>query len=102
DGTFSIRGCPAGDGIVSAEAKGFAPAAIALKMAVGVQPVQLTLGAGKVLRMRIVDRAGKPLRGAQLILDSFPRSDRRVPIPQIELRWTEDAEGRIVWANAPD
>jgi RNA polymerase sigma factor (sigma-70 family) len=102
DGGFSIGGCPAGDGIVSAEANGFAPAAIYLKIAASVPPVQLTLGAGRALRLRVVDGAGETIRGAQLLLDSFPRSERLVPIPQIELRWTEDAEGRIVWSNAPD
>jgi len=67
-----------------------------------LQPVQLTLGLGKSLRVRVLDKTGRPVARARIGLDSFPRSGRSMPIPQVEFHRDTDAEGRVIWANAPD
>ncbi len=102
DGTFRVAGCEPGDAVLSAQANGYAPTAVALKLAPDVAPAQLTLTAGKTLRLRVVDREGQPVAGAGVMLDSFPRAGRVTPVPQINFRRATDAEGRLVWINAPD
>lgn len=102
DGTFQVVGCQPGKGLVSAEADGFAPAALQLTFETKLQPVQLALGPGKPLRMRVVDTTGVAVAGATLSLDSFPRQERSVPVPQVQFRCTTDSEGRAVWTHAPD
>jgi len=102
DGSFQVAGCQPGKGIVSAEADGFAPAAQQLPFGTNLQPVVLALGPGKPLRMRVVDTTGAPIAGASLWLDSFPRENRSVPVPEVWFRCKTDSEGRAVWTNAPD
>jgi RNA polymerase sigma factor (sigma-70 family) len=97
-GGFTVRGCQAGPGLITADAEGYAPAARALTLETTLPPVQLTLGAGRVLLVRVVDTANNPVAGASVGLDSF----RSVPIPQVEFQRRTDAEGRMVWENAPD
>jgi len=36
------------------------------------------------------------------MLDSLPRPDRPIPIPEVSFRGETDNEGRLVWENAPD
>lgn len=102
DGSFTVRGCQAGEGLVTAEAEGYAPSARALSLEPNLAPVQLILGAGRTLRMRVVDPQRNPIAGASVGLDSFPRGERVVPIPQVRFRGTTDAEGRLLWEAAPD
>jgi hypothetical protein len=102
DGSFKIGGCKPCAGIISAEAEGYAPAALSVKLDANLQPVRLGLGQGRTLRVRVVTPSGIPVAGAILLLDSFPRSHRSLPIPQIELQRKTDAEGRAIWNNAPD
>jgi len=102
DGAFQVGACQAGQGIVSAEADGFAPAAVQLTFGTNIQPVMLTMGPGKPLRMRVVDSTGAPVAEASLCLAPIPLEYRSVPVPQIEFSCTTDAEGRAVWIHAPD
>jgi hypothetical protein len=54
DGSFQVPGCQPGEGIVSAEADGFAPAAQELPFGTNLQPVVLALGPGKSLWFRVI------------------------------------------------
>jgi hypothetical protein len=71
EGKFIVRGCDAGPGLVTGEADGFAPTAQALTLEPNLPPVQLTLGVGRVLRVRVLDTANRPVAGARVSLDSF-------------------------------
>jgi hypothetical protein len=101
NGTFEIRGCTLGDGILTGEKEGFAPVAIPIQVKSNMPPAQLTLSEGKPLRLRLIDNTGSPVTDARLILQSFPHSEKP-PTPQIEFRRKADPEGRIVWLNAPE
>jgi RNA polymerase sigma factor (sigma-70 family) len=102
DGTFTVRGCQAGQGLVTVELEGYAPTARALTLSTNLPPVQLTLGVGRVLRVRVMDPSNNPIAGASVTLDSFPRGERLAPIPQVEFRRQTDVEGRMTWETAPD
>jgi hypothetical protein len=93
DGSFTVRGCQPGRGLVTAELQGYAPTALALELKPDLAPVQLILGAGRILRMRVVDPQGNPVAGASVGLDSFPRGERVVPIPQVRFRGTHGCRG---------
>jgi hypothetical protein len=101
DGSFSVKGCSGGEGILTATAEGFAPAVIALKVDKGMAPVRLTLTRGKSLRLVITDGVGVPVPTAGVVLQSFPHGGR-VPVPQVEFRAKADAAGAIIWPNAPE
>ena len=61
---------------------------------------------GSTLRLRVVDQKGEPIRGANVWLNTF---DRRMnqgnpsakPPVQASFNPKTDAEGRVVWSNAP-
>jgi hypothetical protein len=61
DGTFSISGCPPGKQLVTAEAPGFAATTVKADLSENSSPVRLTLGPGKMLRLRVVDTYGNPI-----------------------------------------
>ena len=75
-----MHGSQPGEGLVKAEAEGFAPTARVLTLETNLPPIQLSLGAGRVLRVRVVDTANTPIAGASVGPDSFPRDERSVPL----------------------
>ena len=105
DGTFSIPGCPPGKRLVSAEAPGYAAATVEADLAADAGPIRLTLQPGRTLRLRVLDKAGNPVPGALLWLDTFEQGpiDSQRPKPvQVEYNSQTDRDGRVVWSNAPD
>ena len=102
DGRFTVKGCQPGEGIVTAEAEGHAPKAQRIKLEPKLPGVRLALEPGKPLIVRVLDKTGKPIAGARLVLQSFPRSANTTPIPQVEFRRDTDIEGRMTWINAPE
>ncbi|WP_165248722.1 M56 family metallopeptidase [Paludisphaera soli] len=97
EGRFSLKPCEPGAGWVFVEAPGFAPAmADVLVRAEGeTPPATLTLEPGSTLRVRVVDREGKPLEGVAIGAESW--RDRGL----ISFRGETDAEGRVTWKDAP-
>lgn len=105
DGTFQIRGCPPGEVLLTAEAKGFAATTIEINADAGSKPFQLVLQRGNVLRLRVVDLEGQPVPNAFVWLDTFGNApvDQPRPTPvQASIDLRTDAGGRVVWSNAPD
>ena len=101
DGSFRISGCTAGEGVITAEAKGYAPAALSSKVAAGMPAAKLVLNEGKVLSLQVLDKTGAPVPNARVILQSFPYFDRPDPVPQVSFGAKADAEGWITWPHAP-
>ena len=104
DGTFTINGCPPGKQLVTAEAKGFANTTIEVNLAENSEPVRLILGAGKILRLRVVDADGNPIPKATLWYDCI---NQRWPnngsiMVQLDFSPNTDKQGRVVLTNAPD
>lgn len=104
DGTFSVSGCPPGKELVTAVAEGFAPTTVELTLAEQTDPIRLTLGTGKMLRLRVIDNYGTPIPNARLWYDCINRrwADNRVIPVQLEFNPHTDKQGRVVLTNAPD
>jgi RNA polymerase sigma factor (sigma-70 family) len=105
DGTFVISGCacPPGKQLVTAEAKGFAATTVEVNPAADSDPVRLTLTAGKILRLRVVDMFGNPIPNATLWYDCI--NDLLLESPllvQVDFQTTTDKEGRAMLMHAPD
>jgi RNA polymerase sigma factor (sigma-70 family) len=101
DGKFEVPGCKPGNSTVTAIKEGYAPSVVAVEVGTNSTPVVLTLGAGKALRLRMVDAKSRPIKGAQVWYDIF-NQDGGVPLPQVEFHPSSDADGRVVWEHAPD
>jgi protocatechuate 3,4-dioxygenase beta subunit len=104
DGSFVIQGCESGEQIITAEAEGFARTSIKSVLSADSQ-VRLKLQGGKTLRMRVVDQDNRPIPNARVWLNIFengPMEQGRPPVPQVEFNRTTDAQGILIWSNAPD
>lgn len=78
-----------------------------MNLAEQTEPLRLVLQPGKALRFRVVDLSGQPLANAWFALDTFGGSRGQtdpsdVAQPQVEFSGRADAEGRVVWEEAPD
>lgn len=107
DGTFQVAGCKPGRSLLSAEASGYAPTTREVELTADSEPFRLTLAAGRLLRLRVVDNRGSPVPQAEIWLRTLPhqgpgaRAGESLPV-QIEFHRQTDAEGRVEWDTAPD
>ena len=109
-GEYTLRGCEAGPAIVTAQAEGFGPEFREVNVPNGgeVEAPVIRLGKASTLRVRVVDRAGKPVAGAYLQAGTWRghRSLLRIGA-QSEVPWRStwnaqtDAAGRFTWTSAP-
>ena len=109
-GEYTLRGCEPGSAIVTAQAEGFGPEFREVNVPNGgeVEAPVIRLGKASTLRVRVVDRAGKPVAGAYLQAGTWRghRSLLRVGA-QTEVAWRStwnaetDAAGRFTWTSAP-
>ena len=99
-GRFTINGCPSGKTLISAQAAGFAVTTEEIELTPKNTPVRLVLRPGALLRLRLVDRQGNPVPHAHVWLNTW--SQNLVAPPQAEVELRSDAEGRVVWEDAPD
>lgn len=101
DGTFVIGGCEPGDQLVTAEAPGYAATTVQANLADDTEPIRLTLQLGQLLRLRIVNQAGEPIRGAYIWNNTIPQGATGHKPVQIDFNPRSDREGRAVLTNAP-
>src|SRR6201999_4638932 len=97
DGSFTIAGCPPGKQMVTAEAKGFASSTVESELAENASPIQLTLPAGALLRLRVVDKDGHPVKKAYVWYDPFPRGPidpKKIKPVQANVELRTDSQGR--------
>ncbi len=92
-GTFEFKGMKAGDLVLSAEAKGFAPTIQTLQINSNVAALRFQLGPGQLLRGRVTSEDGNPISNAWV---ETTRGQRK-------FAWsaTTDANGRFEWDSAP-
>lgn len=107
DGTFAVSGCKPGDNLLTADAKGFAPATLQVKLATDSEPFLVTLNPGRILRLRVVNGARQPVPNASIWLDTFDHgpiglADSKRALTQVEFNRKTDQEGRVIWEGAPD
>jgi RNA polymerase sigma factor (sigma-70 family) len=105
DGAFALAGCKPGKNLLTAEAKGFASTTIEIEASSDAAPFQLALAPGKTLRVRIVDKAGQPVKSATLMFKNewdMHTGKRKGPIVQSNFGAKTDENGRAIWDSAPD
>jgi thiol-disulfide isomerase/thioredoxin/protocatechuate 3,4-dioxygenase beta subunit len=102
-GTYTLRNCYPSSTIVTAQAEGFAPEVreVTVPNRGEVEVPAIRLGKASTLRVRVVDRAGKPVVGASIVAGTWRGHDTlRVRI-QIDAPAQTDAGGRFIWTSAP-
>jgi RNA polymerase sigma factor (sigma-70 family) len=107
DGSFIVKGCKPGREMITAEAPGFAATTLGVDITETTAPVKLVLQHGKLLRLRVVNKAGQPVPGAGVslnIMNSGPCDPNNPPSPLVQTDFSAqtDAEGRVQWDRAPD
>jgi beta-lactamase regulating signal transducer with metallopeptidase domain len=97
-GAYTLRGCEASPVLVTAQAEGFGPEyrEVDVPNQGEVEAPVIQLGKASTLRVRVVDRAGKPVAGAHVVADTW-RGHRW----SLTVRIQTDAAGRITWTSAP-
>jgi hypothetical protein len=104
DGSFTVKGCPPGKQLVSADAPGYATTTIEVAEA-GREPLRLVLERGKLLRLRIVNQVNQPVPNAYVWLDAMRNGPINQPRPipvQADFSPRSGQQGLVVWSNAPD
>jgi RNA polymerase sigma factor (sigma-70 family) len=105
DGAFALAGCKPGRNLLTAEAKGFASTTMEIEATSDAPPFQLTLPPGRTLRVRVVDKAGRPVKGATLLFKNehdLHTGQRKGPILQSHHQPKADENGIALWDSAPD
>ncbi len=109
-GAYTIRGCEPGPAIVTAQAEGFGPEFREFNVPNGgeVEAPVIRLRNASTLRVRVVDRAGKPVAGVYLQIGKWRGHDSLLRVgAQSEVAWRSpwnaqtDAAGRFTWTSAP-
>ncbi len=107
DGSFSLVGCTPGESLLTAKAKGFAPTTVRVNLSENSGAFRLTLQPGRILRLLVVNSAGKPVAGAMAAVNRFavgpagfnPGSSAPA---QFDFQHRTDSRGEIEWDSAPD
>jgi RNA polymerase sigma factor (sigma-70 family) len=95
DGRFRFDHVAAGDTVVTIQAMGFAPALEKVVVRAGLEPMAVRLAKGRMVRGRVVDAKGEPIRGAAVAADGW-RGHRT-----LEHQITTDEDGEFRWDDAP-
>jgi hypothetical protein len=101
DGAFEAKGCQPGRTLVTAEAEGFSATTVQMELSSSSEPLRLTVQPGKVLRLRVVSQAGQPVAHADVWLDTLNALEPGAVRPEANFEKETDAEGGLVWSNAP-
>ena len=107
EGRFEFRRLRSEKRLLGVYALPFAPAMQSVEVKRDMRPLEIRLNHGSVLRVRVVDQTGQPLAGVGAKVNEWPsgihsggdRLPGRWAYPGWE--WETDAEGRLIWSNAP-
>jgi len=95
DGRFSFNNRPAGETVLTVEAKGFAPQRKKFQVNNEMDQARVELEQGHTLKVRVLDAKGRPVPGARI------SAERREDKAASQWLWETDADGRLVWDSAP-
>lgn len=93
-GTFQLKHMNAGELVLAVKAQGFAPAVQTIQVTGALAGIRFHLGPGQLLRGRVIDEEGNPIRGVW----AKTTPGRR------KIQWSvmTDADGRFEWDSAPE
>ncbi|HPX42666.1 MAG TPA: carboxypeptidase-like regulatory domain-containing protein, partial [Candidatus Hydrogenedentes bacterium] len=95
-GRFRVTGCPPRKSTILVRANGWAPVLDYADLLSGVATRELVAERGKPLRVRVVDSAGEPLRGAWIRVQAWRGLEGL-----LDWQAFADASGEAVWEDAP-
>jgi beta-lactamase regulating signal transducer with metallopeptidase domain/thiol-disulfide isomerase/thioredoxin len=95
DGRFVLKNCKPGKSLVTIQAEGLSPQFKDVFVEERADVGEFRLEPGHMLRLRVVDQEGQPVKGVWCGTDTW-RSYRT-----LEFRADTDADGRIIWTSAP-
>ncbi|OHB67601.1 MAG: hypothetical protein A2Y77_13960 [Planctomycetes bacterium RBG_13_62_9] len=95
DGRFRFGNARPGEMVLTVQAQGHAPDLRQIVVHQGTELVEFRLEAGHTLRGQVVDKAGNPISGAFVAVDTW-RGHR-----SLSWRTDTDAQGRFQWTEAP-
>jgi thiol-disulfide isomerase/thioredoxin/uncharacterized GH25 family protein len=106
-GAYTIPAQPRGETRVTVIAKGWMPETRKVPLAPALRPVDFRLRPGKALRVRFVDRSGKPVPNAYVHIDRWHGSqalynDQHPNVLDTKVPLHADANGLYEWTWAPD
>lgn len=105
DGSFSLAGCKLGESSATAMAAGYAAKTVPIDITADMKPLKLVLSSGKLLLIRILNTAGKPIPKARVFLNVQHRNHLQSPNQanlQAEFAANADDDGLVSWSDAPD
>jgi len=99
DGRFVLPKLAVGNYDFTATAEGFAPEYRRIKVQPGMEPVEIRLKTGAVLRLRLVDEQGAGVPGAMVRLQCWgEHGEASATIWQAD----SGSDGRVEWSSAPN
>ncbi|MFC1793107.1 M56 family metallopeptidase [Planctomycetota bacterium] len=99
DGSFSIGGLAAKSMDIVVSAVGYAPHAVSVDIADGMEPIEVSLKKGRTYTGQVVDTGGKPIEGVKIDVDEWRLGNRRESIVRIT---QTDSKGYFKIENLPD
>jgi hypothetical protein len=96
DGSFRFPHAEPGEMCLTMQAKGHAPATQTITIEGAREDLLFALPPAQQLRGRLVDAAGRPLKGVLAYADTW-----RVRNRALDFSVETDGEGRFTWADAP-
>ncbi len=95
EGRFRHGGVERGPTLLTVQAEGYAPELMEVHVQGAMEPVEVRLAQGSILRGRVVDAQGGPISGARVSVSGW-RGSRT-----LQWRAQTDADGRFEWRDAP-
>ena len=98
-GHYRFASLAPGGAVLTATRPGLSPALCSINVEPQMKPVDFSLEKGNTLRVRVVDKDGKPIHGIFVTPDTW--RGRRV-LCDVGVKGRTDAEGRWAWTWAPE
>jgi len=105
-GVYKLPPLPRGPLNVTVVARGWMPALKKVDITPGMKPVDFRLEAGKELRLRVVDRSGKPIPAFNVSIDKWRGGQslynhRHSSVLDTQIPFKTDETGLYLWSWAP-
>ncbi|MHB1037353.1 MAG: carboxypeptidase regulatory-like domain-containing protein [Pirellulales bacterium] len=97
-GQYRVASLAPGETLLTVVSPGLAPALSRIKVQPGMNPVDSRLEKGKTLRVRVVDKSGKPLEGIDVAPDTWRAQNT---VRGLGVGGKTDRGGRWTWTWAP-
>lgn len=102
NGTFRFKNVPDGDTAITVVSKDHAPDLQRIHVSDELDSVNFQLKKGKTLKVRVVNKAGKPVAGAKVVPDTWRGHRSLMGLYEKSLPHRTNKDGLFIWKHAPD